>query len=403
MRLEVVTRIERLAEVAKDWDDLLSRCHEPHPTLSPSWLLAWWSVFGTDDAGRELRSALYWEGERLVGLVPLLARRLRVNLVMPRRRLELLASGEDERDEICSDYIGAVTEPAFERPIAEALAGALIEGALGPWDDLVMPSMDGSRALPSLLAAALSARVTVSVNVSGNCPFISLPQTWEAYLGALGGRSRHLVRKSIRDFEEWAGESVTLRCAETEADLERGRHVLESLHAQRWNAAGGPSLFDSDRFRAFHRRVMPDLFGRGELELLWLEAHGEPVAASYNVVHAGKVYFYQGGRRMDLPKRIRAGIALHAYAIRRAIEKGRREYDFLAGSARYKLDLATDSRPLCTLHAYADPNAPRLDAIAQAAVSWARSIGARARSLISDESRTDEPRPPAGRASDEQS
>ena len=382
MRLEVVTRIDRLAEVAADWAGLLSRCHDSHPTLSPHWLLAWWSVFGADGAGRALRSALFWERDRLVGVVPLLTRRVRANVVLPRRRLELLASGEDERDEICSDYIGAITDPALERPIAEALAGALVDGALGAWDELVMPSMDASRALPALLASALAARVSVSLGPSGSCPYIALPETWDGYLGALGGNSRHLVRRSIRDLEAWAGDSLALRCADTEAGLVRGRAVLESLHAERWNAIGGPSLFDSDRFRAFHGRVMPDLFGRGELELLWLEARGQPVAALYNIVHAGKVYFYQGGRRMDLPKPLRAGIALHAYAIRRAIEKGRREYDFLAGRARYKLALATGARELCTLRAWANPGAPRVDAIARYATSLVRGIGAQARALI---------------------
>jgi CelD/BcsL family acetyltransferase involved in cellulose biosynthesis len=382
MRLEVATRIERLAEVAEDWVGLLSRCHESHPTLSPHWLLAWWSVFGNDGTGRELRTALFWDGARLVGVVPLLSRRVRVNLIFPRRRLELLASGEDERDEICSDYIGAVADPAFERAVAAALAGALVDGALGPWDELVMPSMDASRAAPSLLAEALSSRVKVSIRPSGSCPYISLPDSWDAYLGALGGSSRRLVRRSLRDLEEWAGDSLAVRCAETEAELERGRQVLESLHAQRWNATGGPSLFDSHRFRAFHERVMPDLFGRGELELWWLEVRGEPVAALYNVVHAGKVYVYQGGRRMDLPKRVRAGIALHAYAIRRSIEKGRREYDFLAGSARYKLDLATGARQLCTLRAWANDGTRRLDAVAEYASSLARGFRVQVRGLM---------------------
>ena len=394
MRLEVVTRIERLAEVAADWDELLSRCRESHPTLSPPWLLAWWSVFGTDGAGRQLRSALFWERDRLVGVVPLLSRRVRANVVLPRRRLELLASGEDERDEICSDYIGAVADPALERPIAETLAGALVGGALGPWDELVMPSMEASRAVPALLASALAARVSVSLGPSGRCPYIALPETWDAYLRALGGRSRHLVRRSIRDLEAWAGDSLAVRCAETEADLARGRAVLESLHAERWNGTGGPSLFDSNRFRTFHGRVMRDLFGRGELELLWLEARGRPVAALYNIVHGGKVYFYQGGRTMDLPKPLRAGIALHAYAIRRAIEKGRREYDFLAGRARYKLALATGTRELCTLRAWTNPRAPRVDAIARYASSLVRGIGAQARALIGIAPRALAGRPP---------
>jgi CelD/BcsL family acetyltransferase involved in cellulose biosynthesis len=387
MRLEVVTQIERLAEVAGEWDELLSRCHSPHPTVTPHWLLGWWSVFGTEGSGRELRSALFWEGERLVGIAPLLARNVRVNMVMPRRRLELLASGEDEDDEICSDYIGAVADPSCEQPVAQAIADALVEGKLGPWDDLVMPSMDGARSMPSLLSAALSPRITVSVEVSGSCPYITLPSTWDAYLRSLGGRSRHMVRRSLRDLEEWAGDSLKLRCAETDADLERGRHVLESLHAHRWNTIGGRSLFDSERFRAFHSRMMPELFQRGELELLWLEAKGEPLAVVYNVVHAGKVYFYQSGRRMDLPKRVRVGIALHAYAIRRAIEKGRREYDFLAGQARYKLDLATGARPLCTLHAWAKPLTPHLEALSRYALSVARGWRDRARAFLSgDES-----------------
>jgi CelD/BcsL family acetyltransferase involved in cellulose biosynthesis len=52
---------------------------------------------------------------------------------------------------------------------------------------------------------------------------------------------------------------------------------------------------------------------------------------------------------MDLPKELRPGVVLHALAIRRSIELGRREYDFLAGGSRYKQDLALAVRPLCTV------------------------------------------------------
>src|SRR5262249_46849081 len=73
--------------------------------------------------------------------------------------------------------------------------------------------------------------------------------------------------------------------------------------------------------------------------------------ALYNIVHKGKVYFYQSGRRTDLPQNIRVGIVLHAHAIRTAIEAGYREYDFLAGSSRYKRALTTESRPIVSLRA----------------------------------------------------
>jgi CelD/BcsL family acetyltransferase involved in cellulose biosynthesis len=94
---------------------------------------------------------------------------------------------------------------------------------------------------------------------------------------------------------------------------------------------------------------MPRLLARGELELMWLSANDQPIAATYNVISNGAVQFYQSGRRMDLPRELRPGVVLHALAIRRAIELKRREYDFLAGGARYKIDLALAVRPLCSL------------------------------------------------------
>jgi CelD/BcsL family acetyltransferase involved in cellulose biosynthesis len=52
-----------------------------------------------------------------------------------------------------------------------------------------------------------------------------------------------------------------------------------------------------------------------------------------------------------VPKGIRPGIVLHARAIRRAIDAGLSEYDFLGGTSQYKLDLATNVRPLAGLRA----------------------------------------------------
>jgi CelD/BcsL family acetyltransferase involved in cellulose biosynthesis len=96
---------------------------------------------------------------------------------------------------------------------------------------------------------------------------------------------------------------------------------------------------------------MDRLFDEGALDLSWLSVRGRPVAASYNVVWNGKVHFYQGGRTLDVPKNVRPGIVLHAHAIRRAIESGQSEYDFLAGTSQYKLDLATHVRRMAHLRA----------------------------------------------------
>ena len=91
----------------------------------------------------------------------------------------------------------------------------------------------------------------------------------------------------------------------------------------------------------------------GALDLLWLVVRGEPVAVVYNIVFRGKVYFYQSGRRVDVPKGVKPGIALHALALKRSIEAGRREYDFPKGASRYKREFALAERPLVTVRAVA--------------------------------------------------
>src|SRR5262249_7297905 len=120
------------------------------------------------------------------------------------------------------------------------------------------------------------------------------------------------------------------------------------LHGERW---GGEGVFGSPRFRAFHDDVMPRLFARGALDLAWLTARGAPIAAAYGIVWHGKIYFYQAGRSLDVPRGLRPRIALHALLVRRAVEAGRREYDFLTGRARYNGQLAAAARGVVQLRA----------------------------------------------------
>jgi CelD/BcsL family acetyltransferase involved in cellulose biosynthesis len=338
-----------LLAARSDWDALLAKSAAPSPTLTPAWMLAWWRTFGPL-GGRALRAVLFFDGARLVGLAPLLVRRARDRVGVPFRRIELLASGEDEADETCSDYIGVLAEQGEERAIADALAEVLTGPEFDAWDELALRSMNGDASLPLLLASSLRAKGCVArLEVTGVSHYVRLPRSWDDYLAALPSQRRYLVRRSMRDLEKWAAGTLAIHRARTAEDVDRGMQILAFLHAERWRAEGKAGVFESSRFRAFHTGAAPALLVADALDLSWMEAHGEPIAAAYNLLWDGKVAFYQSGRSMRLPKTLRPGIAQHAYAMRTAIEEGRREYDFLAGSSRYKTDLATDARPLVDL------------------------------------------------------
>ena len=348
------------------WRRLFDRAATPELVSTPTWVLSWWRVFSEDRTMR-LWTASTADGE-LVGLAPLLGRRALYRGRLPLRRIELMGTGEDEADEVCSDYAGIVAARGEERRVADALAGALVSGELGRWDDLVLASMNASDAVAVEVERSLRARgARVERTPAGACPYVPLPSSWEAYLSRLDGSRRYTVTRSLRDLERWAGAGgYGLRRASTPGELREGRGVLHALHSERWADRGRAGVFVSDRFRRFHDRVMAAfLEGRdASLDLMWLTVRGEPIAAVYNIVYRNKVYFYQSGRRLDVPKGIRPGIALHALAIQRAIGEGRREYDLLAGESAYKTKLALASRPLMTMRAVAPTlRARALDAV----------------------------------------
>jgi CelD/BcsL family acetyltransferase involved in cellulose biosynthesis len=372
---EVVSSFARLQELAADWDALASRSDQDEPTVSLPWIAAWWRCFGAE-GGRLLRVLAVRQGARLVGVAPFTSRMAWERRTLPSRRLELVPSGEPEADEIASDYIGVVAERGLEQAVTDALARAIADGALGAWDELVLPRMNLDGPMVPILASSLERLGRVVFEIGGGSPYIPLPATWDQYLAQLSSSSRRRVRQSLRAFDAWTGGHARLRVARTRAELEEGAGVLRELHGQRWQEAGDSGAFASARFAAFHAEVMPQLLERDALELIWLCAHGQPVAALYNIVWDGKVRFYQSGRRTDLPNTVRPGLVMHALAIRRSIELGRREYDFLAGTSRYKQELALAVRPMGQLRVLRPGRVDRMRLVYERGVSLLRAARA---------------------------
>lgn len=342
----VVTDPSEMDRLRPEWEALLAGSESDNVMLAPDWILTWWRVFGPHD-GRRLRLVLFREGERLVGLAPLLRRRFWYKPGIPFRRLEWLASGEDEADSICSDYLNVIAERGREQDIACRFAEMVCRNELGRWDELVLPMMAGDHAMPELLVEAFTRKGMHAEKVqTSEAPYIPLPDSWEEYLALLPGRHRAYMRRTLRDFESWAGSDVEVHRARSREELAEGKRILIELHHQRWQQAGETGVFRSPRFCAFHDSVMEQFLDRGVLQLMWMKVRGKPFAAIYNFVWNGKTSFYQCGRSLEVEDRIRPGVVMMARAIQESIEAGCREFDLLAGVSTYKNQLALARRPL---------------------------------------------------------
>lgn len=367
----VATQAEQLARLAPAWRELLERSASNEPMLSPLWLQSWWEVFGSRD-GRRLRVCCFYRKERLVGLAPLLQRRWWYRPGIPFRRLEALGTGEHHSEAIHPDYVNILAERGAEEEVVRAFVELLAGGGIGDWDELLLPRMDGNGPLLPLLTAAFrERRLACDCRTTGSSSYIPLPASWEEYLQQLPSSRRRFVRQSLRRFEQWAGSDACMHVVKDHCDLQKGKKVLTDLHQRRWGAEIGK--FGSPRFAAFHDRVLHALLDAGALELLWLTVRGEPVASLYNIVWNGKVHVYQSGRDPDVPNGQRPGIVLHAHAIRRAIQAGRREYDLLGGGELYKQRMVLATRPLVELRVVRPTLREQLHLLTEKGIDLARA------------------------------
>jgi hypothetical protein len=349
--------------------------------LSPTWLLTWWRVFGSLQ-GRQLRTAAIFDGDRLIGLAPLLWRRHHHRRIVLFQRLELLGTGEPEADAICSEDLNVIAEEGAEEAVADSLAAALHNGTLGAWDEFVMGSVGGESTFPSFLMAALVRfGIKVSCTVTDTAAYIPLPPTWDGYLQELSASRRSFVGRSLRAFDKWAGSTARFHHASSLDELEEGKRILIKLHHERWTGVPAAGVFRSPRFLAFHDAVLPQLLDEGSVELRWLTVRGQPVAALYNLVHNDKVYVYQSGRTTKLPNSIRPGIVILANAIRDAIESGRLVFDFLGGVSRYKTELTLATRPIVEIRAVRPSLRESVRLLLEGGIGGARPVRRAAREI----------------------
>ncbi len=368
LSIVLVTETSALEALREPWAALLAKSATNEVTQGPTWLLSWWRVFGAVQ-NRELSVlAMYNDGE-LVGLAPMCKRKTSpLGLV----RLEFLGSGEEEEHEICSEYLGLLAAVGFEQVVADAFGNALRDGTLDPWDETSLTAMSSEAVISSLTARALGRGV--GYQVIGGAPFALLPDLWDEYLAALPSSRRYLIRRSLKAWEKWAKAPPVLRRVEHAHQLDDAFDMLASLHGERWKEVGHQGAFSSPLFSDFHRETMHALFRKGALWLCWLEVEGEPIVAIYNIVWNNQVRFYQSGRKVDLPKKVRAGLVIHACAIRESIEAGYSHYDFLAGTTRYKMQLANNVRPLMQLSLSRPTLRSRLSRAGIAGGQWARGV-----------------------------
>jgi CelD/BcsL family acetyltransferase involved in cellulose biosynthesis len=342
MTLESPTSVEGEIETIEEWSAYVPTWRQlldetDHSVfLTVPWIETWLETYSdvVDPALLVLRS-----GGRVIGAGLMV--KSGSSLARPLHRISLNASGESAADSTYVEFNNVLASPGWEKVAGEAL----VRYALGrPWEEF---SLDGFCPGPAYDAMKRSLSGTRLEEINRLSYYVDLSALRAAdlrYLAAVGASHRKHLQQNLRYHAE-RGEVVLQAASDTASALNMFEE-LAALNRRRRETLGRPSVFSSERFVSFHRSFIRKTFPLGTVQLLRVMAGSNTVGLVYNLVHRGKVYFYQCGYNYTADRRLSPGTVSLALVIQYCLDRGFLEFDFLAGEAPYKASLSTGSRSL---------------------------------------------------------
>jgi CelD/BcsL family acetyltransferase involved in cellulose biosynthesis len=374
----VLRDIEEVIALGDEWDDLLARLPAPEIFQTHEWVCSWWEVFGE---GCTPLVVVVRQERRLVGLAPFVLRGAR-GRPLGLRRLELMGTGEDERDEVGSEFLDVLAPPELEEAVCR-LVWLRLKQERAAWDEALWCNVLGGSALARhLLPLAGSEARAVETRPRGERFFLDLAGgDFAGYVESLSKKRRKRVHYYRRRLEKEGG--LVPRRLERKEEIPSFLLELGRLSRLRLAELGKTSAFASPAFRRFHSVLAPRLWDRGWLDLRLWEKQGRPVAAIYGFLYAGTIYYYQSGFDTEAFGNISPGLVTLTEVIEWGFRHGRRRFDFMLGEGgSYKEDYNCQTQPVCDLVVYNDTLGAQALRAARGVERWVRAAHARGLAVV---------------------
>lgn len=354
VNIEVIKDKSQFAALKENWNALLKDSVSASVYLTWEWLYTWWEVFHDN---RELSILTIRDNGLLVGIAPLLVRHFKYFRLLPSKRVEFLGTGEDEKDEVCSNYMDFIVSKDrkdVRGVIFDYLANKL---SSGEWDELVLKTMPETSATLNTISEYFSRNKEIAAQLKyeivnhSECAVINLPEHWDTYLSSISKSWRNQINRGRKEILSKGTVDCELI---TESDkLSLAFDEFISIHQKRWQDVGRPGIFSSKKFTDFHKKVLGLFADKKWVRVRLLKCNGKTIAASYTFNFNKTIYFYSPAYDRDFKTKIGIGLIERSYDIEDAIKYGCIYYDFYkAKEGGYKWHLAKDKRVVCDIYIF---------------------------------------------------
>lgn len=297
-------------EIKTAWEELVPKTRTATFFQTYTWAEIWFKHF---PQGKPYILA-FWEKD-LIALAPFLQKE---------KELSFWGTGEVLGKELVTDFGDIIIRKGFEEKVWREILRHLRNSSPKQILDLHFLREES----PSF--KYLGSKFKGNVEKEDVAPFLNLSPTWEDYLGSLGWKERHELKRKIRRLEK-AGSFQICGPSDFKDGLDKF-FLLAKISSLEKKDFFKPAM--EDFFRDLVRYFAPSKM----IDLCFLDFKGVKIAATLSLIENDEVLLYNSGFDPEFAH-LAPGLILKAFLVKRAIEEGKKRFDFLRGDERYKYDL----------------------------------------------------------------
>ena len=330
MMYRVFTTLDEISTLKEAWNKLSDRS----PFQSWEWFYSWYQSFGD-----ELQPFVVideTEGQTPTLIAPMYVTQSRVGTI----KLCLAGDGNvctDNNQVITAMGLGQYSITKFVHWLASSPEAQHLDFA--EFDGVAL----NSESTEDLLGQMSVAGFDIDQRELESCWVTQLEESWEKQNATFSKKHRRKTKKAVSNLDQ----SDLLDSSTCEFD-ELWEKFVE-LHQKRRTSLGEPGCFADSRFGGFLKSAAQRLIARDMAEIIVIQRKQVPVAATIEFFVSTTTFMYQTGFDPAYSN-IEPGYMLIVAAIKRAIDKGHKRFDFMRGNEAYKARWNASPEPLVRLN-----------------------------------------------------
>ena len=328
LRIAEVSHYDEFTKCRDAWGDLLSRSRIDNIFLTYEWIDACIRYFCK---GQRLLMLNVFNGNRLVGIAPLMIRRYKY-FGLPVRAISFIGT-------IISDRMDFILDGNNKEESLTLIMDYLMD-MKSDWDFIDFQEMAEYTGNAKIIEAWLKNKKIL--NIDG-------PSTKSFFIEFNGNKNSFHQRFS----KKFNTQLKKTKSKSIDSNIEFKRYINRDIKAEEifsnlnliegssWKAERQSGIFSKEDTMNFHREIFNTFSKKRWLDLSILSLDKKPIAYVYNYLYGKRSYGYSMAFNKEYSK-LSPGTVLTCWVLRDSLARDILEYDFSRGEGLYKQGLTQD-------------------------------------------------------------